>query len=443
MVCVGESAIKVFVSGVDGFVIDNYERTPSDRIADRVATPISRVGVILALVVGISLGLISVASAAIQDLKLPFVEGSAFIYGDETYANGAEHPSQGAIAFDMISNAPSGLSILAMGAGEARLLCTHISGAAVLYQRIDGYDGLFRYVHLDGSTIPAWITTDAWVRVEQGQYLGSLYEGSIVPMPGDSCWQYSTGTHLHLDLPSLDLVIDGELWGLDGPNDFDTVSSTNQLFVAPATTTAPTTTTTPPITDPVVMCGGLEATIVGTPGDDDLVGTGGPDVIAGLQGDDVIDGRGGDDVICGGIGDDRLLGGQGFDVLYGAHGNDVLIAAHGASLADRTDHAGGRIFGGAGNDIIIGSTRWDRMQGGLGRDEIIGFEGRDWIRGGGDNDVLDGGRNIDNLHGGNGRDLIFTGTGDMVRGGAGSADICDLSGGRPELLISCELQRSS
>jgi len=56
--------------------------------------------------------------------------------------------------------------------------------------------------------------------------------------------------------------------------------------------------------EPVVrayeLCQGLEPSILGTSGNDELVGTPGRDVIHGLGGTDIIDGRGGDDVICRG-----------------------------------------------------------------------------------------------------------------------------------------------
>ena len=58
------------------------------------------------------------------------------------------------------------------------------------------------------------------------------------------------------------------------------------------------TTTAVSAQDAPVLCDGHVATIVGTPGDDDLLGTKGDDVIAGLQGNDFIEGRGGDDIIC-------------------------------------------------------------------------------------------------------------------------------------------------
>ena len=188
----------------------------------------------------------------------------------------------------------------------------------------------------------------------------------------------------------------------------------------------------------VRVCDGVEATIVGTPGDDRLVGTAGPDVISGLQGDDQIFGLGGDDIICAGFGDDIVFGGEGFDVIFGAQGNDVLLAANGPGEAVRQDSSGSRMFGGAGNDQLIGSNRWDRMQGGEGADLLMGYEGRDWIRGGGSADQVDGGRGIDDIHTGWGPDRIDVGFGDDIRAGLG-VDHCNIDG-RAERLWSCETQ---
>lgn len=185
-------------------------------------------------------------------------------------------------------------------------------------------------------------------------------------------------------------------------------------------------------------CDGEVATIVGTPGADNLVGTPGPDVIAGLQGNDTINGGGGDDIICGGQGNDVLRGGEGFDIIFGAQGDDVIYAASGTTTALREDTRGARMFGGAGNDVINGSARWDRMQGGPGNDSLFGFEGRDWMRAGADNDTVNGGLGIDDMHGGNGRDTIELTSGDLVRGGAG-LDLCNLGSGTVEMIISCGL----
>ena len=71
-------------------------------------------------------------------------------------------------------------------------------------------------------------------------------------------------------------------------------------------------------------CFGEPATIVGTPGNDNLIGTANNDVIVGLAGDDFIDGLDGDDKLCGGDGNDRLFGKEGDDELSGGAGNDFL-----------------------------------------------------------------------------------------------------------------------
>ncbi len=431
--------------------------SPSPRIQWYVVGAILAISTFIPLAAG-------AAHASSYDLKNPFRPGDVYIYGDENYANGAEHPTSGSIAFDLIDDPWNGPSpVYAMGTGQVRLVCTHVSGASVLSHKVDGYDGIIRLVHLHGSTHPDWLTSE-WTDVQQGQFLGNVFPDAITPRNGDSCWQFSTGRHLHLDLPQTETIIDGQTWSALSPNIRDIVTSTNVEYVpstpttttttttsttttttaAPTTTTttAPTTTSTTtttvaPVTPAPVMCGGFEATIVGTPGNDRLTGTAGRDVIAGLQGNDIISGLAGDDIVCGGLGDDILIGGQGFDVLYGAQGNDTLIAANGETTAQQADSAGGRMFGGADDDRIIGSSRWDRMQGGSGNDEMYGFTGRDWMRGGSGNDRIDGGANYDDLHGGNGTDRIIVTTGDTVRGGSSNRDTCDVTG-TPAVLLSCE-----
>lgn len=356
-----------------------------------------------------------------QELKLPFNEGPVLITADETYSGDIEHPTSGAIAFDFF-NGFDNAEIRAIGSGEVRLECIHSSGSAVLEFRADGYDGHFDFVHIDGPTLPFWMS-EQWTRVEQGDVIGRMFPDSIEANIFDHCAQFSTGPHLHLDLPEIDMLIDGLTYNEESPNDLDIVVSSNGPPPGPAT----------------AACGGLEATIVGTIGHDVLRGTPGPDVIAGVQGNDVILGFEGDDVLCGGVGDDLIFGGDDFDVVFGAQGDDLIFGSSGLDTADRTDTKGGRYFGGAGNDSIVGTNRWDRMQGGVGNDTLLGFEGRDWMRAGAGSDLLDGGGAIDDMHGGNGNDDIITSAGDLVRGGAGSQDRCDTSGGVPDRMISCEL----
>ena len=134
---------------------------------------------------------------------------------------------------------------------------------------------------------------------------------------------------------------------------------------------------------PGVICEGLEATIVGTQGDDDIRGTSGPDVINALNGNDTIRGLGGDDIICGGKGNDVIYGNGGNDVLFGQVGEDTLI-------------------GGGGVDLLVGGPGNDDLRGGGGSDQLFGDEGDDILVGGGGNDHTDGGADIDICNGGGG-----------------------------------------
>lgn len=116
----------------------------------------------------------------------------------------------------------------------------------------------------------------------------------------------------------------------------------------PANNTDTETTTVVPAPAPAT-CGGKEATIVGTDGDDVIVGTDKRDVIAALRGNDRVRGLGGNDIICGFGGSDRLKGQGGNDVLRGGGGGD-------------------RLRGGAGNDLLRGGTGRDKCRGGPGTD---------------------------------------------------------------------------
>jgi uncharacterized repeat protein (TIGR01451 family) len=136
----------------------------------------------------------------------------------------------------------------------------------------------------------------------------------------------------------------------------DPVGSNNRA-VATTTVLAPPT------------CGGLTATVVGTPGSDTLEGTPGPDVIVALGGNDRIVSGTGRDVICAGAGGDRVLSGTAADRVYAGPGPD-------------------RVHGGGGPDSIGGSRGNDLLKGGPGSDQIRGGRGRDRCRGGGGRDTI-------------------------------------------------------
>ena len=104
----------------------------------------------------------------------------------------------------------------------------------------------------------------------------------------------------------------------------------------------------PPPPPPVVaQCRGVNATIVGTEGDDTLVGTPIDDVIVALGGHDSVDGQGGNDLICLGPGNDRASGGAGRDRIFGETGRDRIKGGNGRD----------RCIGGPGRDTAISCER--------------------------------------------------------------------------------------
>lgn len=162
------------------------------------------------------------------------------------------------------------------------------------------------------------------------------------------------------------------------------------------------------------LCGGVEATLVGTSGPDVLVGTALPDVIWAGAGDDVVRGRRGNDIIClgpgddigrGGAGSDRILADGGDDEVRGNSGDDLIKGAFGRDVLE----------GDRGDDRLIGGGAVDRLIGGSGDDELIGRKADDRLMGKSGNDLLVGDNGLDRLWGGKGMD-----TG---RGGRGP-DLC-------------------
>ena len=120
-------------------------------------------------------------------------------------------------------------------------------------------------------------------------------------------------------------------------------------------------------------CLGVEATIVGSPGDDVLNGTPGADVIVGLAGDDQINSGSGNDVVCAGLGDDVVNGGFGNDRLVGGNGRDSLTAAAGNDTlyGDNPSGPGGgpdNLSGGFGADTFFAGPASDSCTGGPGTD---------------------------------------------------------------------------
>ena len=152
----------------------------------------------------------------------------------------------------------------------------------------------------------------------------------------------------------------------------------------------------------------LDATIVGTLGDDVLEGTPGDDVIRGRRGNDVIRGNGGNDIVCAGPGADDVTTLGGDDRVTGGSGNDTLTA-------------------GAGDD---------RVRGGFGRDTIAAGAGNDSVAAGPGDDTIDAGDGRNAVAAGPGDDHVTAGAGDdRVDGGPGT-DVCDAGGGH-NVVLGC------
>jgi uncharacterized repeat protein (TIGR01451 family) len=117
-------------------------------------------------------------------------------------------------------------------------------------------------------------------------------------------------------------------------------------------------------------CGGLHATLIGTPGPDVLRGTPRRDVIVASRGADRIFSDGGRDVICAGGGGDLVRAGGRSDKVFGGRGADRLFGMAG----------GDSLRGGAGPDRLRGGRGADLLSGGRGDDQCAGGPGRDVFR---------------------------------------------------------------
>lgn len=117
-------------------------------------------------------------------------------------------------------------------------------------------------------------------------------------------------------------------------------------------------------------CRGVAATIIGTPGNDELGGTGGRDVIVARGGADRIASGAGRDLICAGSGNDYVSSGSAADRVFGDGGRDRLLGRGGPDL----------LKGAAGGDVLKGGRGGDRLRGGSGFDTCRGGPGADSLR---------------------------------------------------------------
>lgn len=157
--------------------------------------------------------------------------------------------------------------------------------------------------------------------------------------------------------------------------------------------------------EPLPQCEGRTATIIGTPGKDNIKGTKRADVILALGGNDRIRSFSGPDAICAGPGRDHVdAGGNGEggggDLVLGGPGDDELIL--------RPEL--GTLKGGPGDDLLIGSKGGDALYGEAGDDVLRSGPAppfnNDFLFGGPGNDLLITGPGPDNVHPGPGRNVV-------------------------------------
>jgi Ca2+-binding RTX toxin-like protein len=182
------------------------------------------------------------------------------------------------------------------------------------------------------------------IRVQAGDVIGVNDENALtVP---NACLFNTSNADIHLERGGS--LVDGQegVFGVDNPGervnviarvepDCDNDGLGDQTQDTNLSSCAPGTTPTGPITGPSgapVTCKGVNATIVGTDGNDVRTASPGKDVIAGLGGSDTLSGLAGNDVICGGAGKDNLMGGKGKDSLLGQKGKDALKGGPGRDL---------------------------------------------------------------------------------------------------------------
>jgi hypothetical protein len=160
-------------------------------------------------------------------------------------------------------------------------------------------------------------------------------------------------------------------------------------------------------------------TVTGDTGDDRLRGGAGSDFLTGGAGSDLLAGDAGDDFLEGGAQDDGFQGGPGTDsVIYNENDAAGVTATIGAASVDAAgaragddgnsadDNPRGRTVDGVPvRDDIGGDV--ERVTGTSGPDSLAGDESDDELLGAGGPDVLDGKGGRDALSGGEGDDRLL------------------------------------
>jgi Ca2+-binding RTX toxin-like protein len=183
----------------------------------------------------------------------------------------------------------------------------------------------------------------------------------------------------------------------------------------------------------VTSSAGLAVGVVGNDLANSLLGSAGANSLVGNGGNDTLDGAAGNDTLVGGPGNDEYLLHDGADqvVELPAAGTDTVWvqAAGTVSITLAANVEIGRVLG-AQAQSLTGGIDDNTLVGGSGNDTLAGGEGADRINGGAGNDSLrgDGGDDTFSLTADEGNDT--------ADGGAGTADLADLTLARASYAVS-------
>ncbi|GAB3863564.1 lamin tail domain-containing protein [Dactylosporangium cerinum] len=168
-----------------------------------------------------------------------------------------------------------------------------------------------------------------------------------------------------------------------------------------------------------LLCGAVDAVVVGTTGNERLTGTAGADLIVGRGGNDVVTGGGGADCVVTGPGNDVITTTGGDDRIDAGGGNNVVDAGAGTNT----------ITAASGNDVITTGAGDDRIEAGGGNNVIRAGDGANVVVTASGNDSITTGAGDDRVDAGNGNNTVTTGAGNDVIGTGSGNDAVDCGAG--------------
>jgi RTX calcium-binding nonapeptide repeat (4 copies) len=185
-----------------------------------------------------------------------------------------------------------------------------------------------------------------------------------------------------------------------------------------------------------IICGGENATVLGTEKNDLIAVDNSSIIVHTLSGNDSLTIRGnGNVIVCNGENNDVTLDNSlGGDTIYGGGGDDMLGTLGTNSTIDGEDGndilldlgiGKNVIYGGNGNDNIIDSSHGDnKIYAGIDNDKIYSSSNNDFVHGGFGNDTMYDLSGNNTFYGDQGYDLIQGTSGKGIIDGGPGFDVC-------------------